>query len=96
MPVTRLTAGFWHQCGLLNQDVFCHGGFLGFGEALGSGTTSDQKPPTAYVDVAAGYAHTCAITSDGHAFCWGNNMIGQLGIGTHSYVGSQVPVRVAK
>lgn len=31
------------------------------------------------VDVAAGSQHTCAVTSDGSAYCWGFGRYGQLG-----------------
>ena len=42
--------------------------------------------------IAAGIAHTCAITPEGGVRCWGNNNFGQLGDGTNT--GSNVPVNV--
>jgi alpha-tubulin suppressor-like RCC1 family protein len=42
--------------------------------------------------IAAGIAHTCAITPEGGVQCWGNNDFGQLGDGTNK--GSNVPVNV--
>jgi alpha-tubulin suppressor-like RCC1 family protein len=35
----------------------------------------------AFVEVDAGGAHTCGVTTGGIAYCWGANSIGQLGIG---------------
>ncbi|MGH7476261.1 MAG: RCC1 domain-containing protein [Longimicrobiales bacterium] len=32
--------------------------------------------------IAAGDAHTCALSTDQHAFCWGVNLLGQSGIGS--------------
>jgi hypothetical protein len=42
--------------------------------------------------IAAGIAHTCAITPEGGVQCWGNNDYGQLGNGT--YTGSNIRVDV--
>src|SRR3954467_3363568 len=32
--------------------------------------------------VAAGYQHTCALTPDGAAYCWGFDLHGAIGAGT--------------
>jgi hypothetical protein len=42
--------------------------------------------------VTAACDHVCARTTDGDAFCWGNNVFGQLGNGTRT--DSAVPVAV--
>jgi alpha-tubulin suppressor-like RCC1 family protein len=42
--------------------------------------------------LAGGGAHTCALTSDGTAHCWGNNAHGQLGDNTTTSRDAPVPV----
>jgi alpha-tubulin suppressor-like RCC1 family protein len=36
----------------------------------------------AFSQVSAGNAHTCGVTTDNRAYCWGNNARGQLGDGS--------------
>jgi alpha-tubulin suppressor-like RCC1 family protein len=44
--------------------------------------------------ITAGQYHTCVITSDSGAYCWGYNNAGQLGI--DSTVNSYIPAKVTK
>jgi alpha-tubulin suppressor-like RCC1 family protein len=45
--------------------------------------------------ISAGVSHTCGLTADGVAYCWGNNRWGQLGIGTFTQSDVAVPTPVA-
>jgi alpha-tubulin suppressor-like RCC1 family protein len=38
-----------------------------------------------FPQVSAGDAHTCGVTTDSRAYCWGWNVFGQVGNGTESY-----------
>jgi alpha-tubulin suppressor-like RCC1 family protein len=54
-------------------------------------TLIDGLPPV--VTVSTSRTHTCALTLDSHAYCWGLNVWGELGDGT--FTSSNAPVRVA-
>jgi alpha-tubulin suppressor-like RCC1 family protein len=83
-----LAAGTFHVCALRSDGtVFCWGnaadGRLGNGMASGSQPAPEAVPGLgSMAGVAAGGAHTCAWSSIGQIFCWGNNDFGQLGDGT--------------
>lgn len=52
-----------------------------------------STPRVRFRALVAGAAHTCGLTRDGRAYCWGRNDMGQLGTG--STVQRDVPVLVA-
>jgi hypothetical protein len=85
-----LTVGFGHICGLAGQQARCLGtnnwGELGIGSMAQQAAPVDVlAPPALYADLAAGSNHTCGVTPDGNAFCWGNNSYGQVGNGATGY-----------
>ncbi len=95
--VAQVTASR-HACArMLDGTVMCWG--RDTNGQLGDGTFTPMRTrPVAVVGlkgsvhVAAGAAHTCAITSNRHVVCWGGNKDGQLGDGT--FVERSVPTRV--
>jgi alpha-tubulin suppressor-like RCC1 family protein len=93
---TTLSAGNTHNCALTSAGAaYCWGwnesGQLGNGAFTPPSGTTQQTGEPAPVEVgggltfkalSAGYYHTCALTGEGFAYCWGNNVYGKLGIGT--------------
>ncbi len=92
-----LAAGASHTCGISGDGVLCWGDNR-FGQ-LGDGTTEDRSSPVrvadlpgAPVSLAAGAVHTCVVLTDRSAWCWGQNLHGQLGDGTTTNRRSPVSV----
>lgn len=93
VPVTgdltfaSISAGSGHTCALTAAGVaYCWGsdsdGQLGDGTAGGSrGEPLPVLSDSAFTFIRAGEEHTCALTADGTAYCWGSDQHGQLGRG---------------
>jgi len=82
-----VAAGLDHVCGVtVAGSVHCWGGnSLGqLGNAV-VGTDSDVpvlvRGGLTFTNVSAGNEHTCGESTDGHLYCWGSNIWGQLGTG---------------
>ncbi len=96
--VTAVTAGANNTCALTSgHDVACWGANL-FGQ-LGNGQRSEALSPltpmglgSGVAAAAAGYNHTCALTSSGGVQCWGENVSGSLGNGTTTTTATPVGV----
>jgi alpha-tubulin suppressor-like RCC1 family protein len=87
-PITDLTSGYAHTCGLAGGTALCWGlnAFAALGNGAIGGVQSIPLPPqtggTAFTKIAAGGYHTCGLTAAGEAWCWGWNAEGQTGIGS--------------
>lgn len=86
---TSISAGMSHTCAVdADQGAWCWGRNSGTG-MLGNGDTllRDSYRPIAvegghsFPSVSAGVIHTCALDSEGAAWCWGDDQSGQLGQG---------------
>jgi len=86
--VAAIAGGEIHTCALTDAGgVKCWGN--NFNGQLGDGTKVLRELPgnvrgltSGVVAIAAGGLHTCALTGDGDAKCWGYNFYGQVGDGT--------------
>lgn len=93
--VARIAVGNNHTCALDSQGLaYCWGSNIHgqLGDGLGAYTSPGSAQPVAVdasgalagrtlVEIAVGEYHTCAIDSEGLAYCWGFNEGGALGIG---------------
>ena len=68
---------------------------------LGDGTTIDRSSPVPVnsilsnvIQVSGGWKHAVALTSSGKVWTWGNNVEGEIGNGTTSPIGVNIPFEV--
>ena len=100
--LTQITTGGYHTCALSSDaKAYC----WGHGEygRLGSNTATNTSIPVAVhqgqipndvvlTQVSAGQDHTCALGSNGKAYCWGSGSDGQLGNNTTTNTSTPVAV----
>ena len=97
---TMIESGAGHTCGVTESGkVYCWGlndeGHVG-ADWVSRGIEEPHVLPgnQFWVRVSAGHDHSCALTNDGVAWCWGDNVSGHLGSGG-DFARSFEPVRVA-
>lgn len=89
---SKVSAGGQHTCAISETDgtLRCWGDNT-VGQ-IGDGTTSQRVDPTlvgdpgapsTWLDVSAGFFHTCGIQTGDTLWCWGHNFFGQLGTSTN-------------
>ena len=95
-----IAAGHAYTCALTNEGkAYCWG--LNSQGQLGNNSTTSSSTPVAvqmpagvsFQSIAAVYYHTCALTNEGKAYCWGLNEYSQLG--NNSTTDSSIPLAVS-
>ena len=85
----QVATGSSHSCGLtVAGSAYCWG--RNISGQLGDGTTTNRPTPAlvtgpagvTFTQIATGNQHSCAVTASGAAYCWGFNLLGQVGDGS--------------
>jgi alpha-tubulin suppressor-like RCC1 family protein len=88
VALTDIDAGAYHTCGVGDDaGLYCWGD--NNYSHLGDGSDEDRPLPVAvktpqgvrFVQVGAGNEHTCGLSADHRAYCWGQGFRGMLGDG---------------
>lgn len=93
LTFAKISAGSRHTCGLTTDGaVYCWGRNLDLqlGRGPFTGTGPDEGTPqqvtggelpagVTLTTISAGTRHSCAVGSDGNAYCWGSDVFGALG-----------------
>ena len=98
--VTQLSVGYYHNCVLFGTgEVKCWGynnyGQLGIGSTASTGDSAGEMAGLSFTDVdgsvrrvECGGLMSCAIMINNDLKCWGQNHVGQLGIGSTTAKGN--------
>jgi alpha-tubulin suppressor-like RCC1 family protein len=83
----QVSAGGWHACAVTTSDVAYCWGRNNEGQVGDSTTVKTRYQPVRvegtrlFRQIDAGLQHTCGVTTDFRAFCWGDGRQGQIGNG---------------
>ena len=94
----RVSAGENFTCATTTQALYCWGenndGQLGNNETSPPQQRDEPRlaSTASWKALSAGYDHACAIDASDHLWCWGGNIHGEIGDGSH-YAGTPVDVR---
>ena len=106
-PVDQVSADERHSCARSGSSVYCwggnNGGQLGTGDVLLRQSPPTEPIPGQFVSVDTGgfrstagerpqFFHTCGVQEGNRVYCWGDNDVGQLGVG--DMVDRSSPARV--
>ncbi len=95
-----LSAGRLHTCGITTTGLGYCWGADGRGQlGNGGGVASSASPsPIAgghdWISLSAGIDHTCGVTSEGIAYCWGSDDEGAIGNASATQTDRQEPTRI--
>ena len=103
IPLVALTSGSRHVCAIdASGQAYCWGrnwrGQLGQPRPKsGNQDLIRVAGPVRFRSLSAGDNHTCGVSIDGRAYCWGENGDGQLGTGIvgHDFQPTSIPSPVA-
>jgi alpha-tubulin suppressor-like RCC1 family protein len=98
---TSVTLGGLQACGLQSDHTAWCWGADDYGQAGSAGNLGSMSPSSAptqvgdnsdWVSLTAGDFHTCGIRSNGTAWCWGSNQVGELGTSANVATSTPNPV----
>ena len=100
---SAIDAGAQHTCGLVGGGGLAEGTAVcwgsGWAGGLGNGRNDNaftpvivSAAPVPFKAITSGEAHTCALSTDGDAYCWGSNFSGE--IGDNTTIHRLLPVKV--
>lgn len=91
-PLIAISAGAGRACGVTTTGAALCWPVSDTATRHVPGVPGGASDTLRFTQISTSGTHTCALTGDGRAYCWGNNEYGQLGNGTRDTATAPVPV----